>query len=170
MATEEQVVAELAALGISYLSRQTLTPADCVRPPVQLLADLMQQPSARVREAVIALLLSHPEYAVFVPTALRDLTPGQQLTMKIFYTAAVWLQQEHMQRLMPFVGSRWCLLPDMFSVEFGLQTGVLPTERLAWLGRMQRRKTRVAANWTGTYENVARKLVRSWEMQAQWNR
>jgi hypothetical protein len=170
MADEEQVVAELAALGINYLSRQSHSPVDNARPPAQLLADLIRQPSARVREAVIALLLSHPEYADSVPAALRDLAPGQQLTLKIFYTAAVWLQQEYMQRLMPYVGSRWCLLPDMFSVEFGLQSGALPAERLVWLGRMQRRKTRVAANWAGTYENVAQKLVRSWEMQAQWNR
>ena len=27
-----------------------------------------------------------------------------------------------MQQLMPFVVSRWRLLPDMFSVEFGLQS------------------------------------------------
>jgi hypothetical protein len=170
MADEEQVVAELAALGVSYLSRQSNSPGDNARPPAQLLADLMQQPNARVREAVIALLLSHPEYAEFVPAALRDLAPGQQLTLKIFYTAAVWLQQEHMQHLMPLVGPRWHLLPDLFSVEFGLRSGLPPTERLAWLGRMQRRKTGVAANWVGTYENVARKLVRSWEIQPQWNR
>ena len=38
-----------------------------------------------------------------------------------------------MQRLMPYVGSRWCLLPDMFSVEFGLQSAwPLPAERLVW--------------------------------------
>lgn len=169
MMTEEQVVSELDALGISYLSRQHSLSVGRVRPPEQLLADLMRQPSARVRQAVIALLLSHPDYADSVPAALKNLTPDQQLTLKIFYTATVWLQQEHMQRLMPFVGPRWRPLPDIFSTEFGLHNAASPTERLARLGRVHRQKTKMAVNWAGTYENVADKLVRSWEAQARWN-
>ena len=170
IADEEQVVSDLAALGINYLSRESYSSMDTVRPPEQLLADLIRQPSARVRQAVIALLLSHPEYAESVPVALKNLTPDQQLTLKIFYTAAVWLQQEHMQRLKSFVGSRWRLLPDLFSTEFGPQSVDLPSEHLAWLGHAHRRKTNMAVNWVGTYENVAEKLVRSWEAQARWNR
>lgn len=65
MMTEEQVVSELDALGISYLSRQSSSSVERVRPPEQLLADLIRQPSARVRQAVIALFLSHPEYAEY---------------------------------------------------------------------------------------------------------
>ena len=60
-----------------------------------LLADLVQQPSARVRAAVIAVFLAHPEYAAAVPAALERLGPTERLTLRFFYTAAVLLQQEH---------------------------------------------------------------------------
>ena len=55
---EERVVAELELLGIRYLSRYTSDRAERVRSPDILLADLVQQPSARVRAAVIAVLWS----------------------------------------------------------------------------------------------------------------
>ncbi len=60
MQTEEELVAELDLLGIRYLSRQSSYRASQVRPPEALLADLVRQPSARVRAAVIAVLLAHP--------------------------------------------------------------------------------------------------------------
>jgi hypothetical protein len=66
-----------------------------------LLADLVRQPSGRVRAAVIAVFLSHPEYADAVLAALM------RLTLQSFYLAAVLLQQEHAPRLRPFLASRW---------------------------------------------------------------
>jgi hypothetical protein len=60
---EERIVAELAFLGVRYLSRRTPDRAKSVRPPAVLLADLVRHPSARVRLSVIAVLLAHPAYA-----------------------------------------------------------------------------------------------------------
>jgi len=166
---EEALVAELEALGIRYLSRQTAYQADSVRPAERLLADLVRQPSARVRAAVIAVLLSHPAYANAMPDALKRLQPVEQLTLRVFYTAAVLLQQEHAERLRPFVAARWQWLPDMFSAELGLPAEGTPRERLAALGREHQRRTRAQINWVGTYENVAQRLLRRWELEAQWS-
>ena len=166
---EERLVAELGLLGIRYLSRQSPYQANQVRPPKVLLADLVRQPSARVRAAVIAVLLSHPEYAEAVPAALKRLRPPERLTLQSFYVAAMLLQQEHAHRLQPFLATRWQWLPDMFSAELGLPTQGTPRERLILLGYTHRQRTKATVNWVGTYEQVARRLIHYWERETQWS-
>jgi hypothetical protein len=165
---EERLVAELGLLGIRYLSRRTSTQVERLRPPDVLLADLVRQPSARVRSAVIAVLLAHPEYAAAVPAALERLKPAERLTLRLFYTAAVLLQQEHTERLRAFVDGHQ--LPDRFSAELGLPRTTPLHEQLSALGRQHRQRTQVCVNWIGTYESVAQHLLRSWELEARWNR
>ena len=165
---EELLVAELELLGIRYLSRHTSDQAESVRPPDVLLADLVQQPSARVRAAVIAVLLAHPEYAEAVPAAIERLRPAERLTLQTFYTAALLLQQEYAERLRSFVSSR--PLPDRFAADLGLPDIASPRERLATLAERHRQETQTDVNWIGTYESVVRRLLRSWELEVQWNR
>lgn len=168
---EEQLVAELDLLGIHYLSRQTSYRATSVRAPAALLADLVQQPSARVRAAVIALLLSHPEYAEAVPAALERLGPEDRVLLQSFYMAAVLLQREHADRLRTFLASRWKWLPALpqAAAEFDLPIGGSPRESLAALGRQHRQKGRRTVNWVGTYEQVVGQLLRQWEAEARWS-
>lgn len=170
LAAEEILVAELECLGIRYLSRQTDYVAEQARPPANLLADLVRQPSARVREAVIAVLLTHPEYSDAIPEALAHLAPDEQLRLRLFYTAAVLLQQQYASALSPSVAGRWQWLPDLFSAELGVSPPGEPRERLGRLGQEHRRRTKAIANWTGTYENVARKFMRAVDLEARWNR
>ena len=165
---EEHLVAELELLGICYLSRHTSDRAESIRPPDVLLADLVRQPSARVRAAVIAVLLAHPEYADAIPAALERLQPAERLMLQLFYTAASLLQQEYAERLRPFVaGSR---LPNRFAADLGLPSAISPREGLVALGQQHRRQSQVEVNWVGTYESVVRCLLRSWKSEAQWNR
>jgi hypothetical protein len=170
LAEEEGLVAELGQLDVTYLSRHEARDATGVRPPERLLADLVRQPSARVREATIALLLAHPEYAAAIPGALAQLSQSEQMTLRLYYTAAVLLQSEHADQLRPRLAARWQPLPDLFSEELGLPRRGSHRERLARLGGAHRRLSGAAVNWTGTYENVARHLVRRWEMEYRWNR
>jgi hypothetical protein len=162
---EERLVAELELLGIRYLSRHTSDRAECVRSPEALLADLVRQPSARVRLSVIAVLLAHPEYAQAVPAALKRLPPAAQWTLRFFYSAAVLLQQEYAERLRPFVAAR--RLPDRFGADLNLPVTASPRERLIALGRRHRQRTQTAVNWAGTYESAVRHLLRSWELEVQ---
>ena len=168
---EEILVAELSLLGIHYLSRNTALQPDGVRPPEALLADLVRQPSARVRAAVIAVLLSHPAYAEAVPAALERLGSGERLTFQSFYVAAVLLQQEHAGRLRPFLARRWRWLPDPSRVApgWGAPTGETPREKLAALGLEHRRRAQEVVNWMGTYEQVVHRLLRQWELETRWN-
>jgi hypothetical protein len=166
---EERLVAELGLLGIRYLSRQSSYQASQVRSPDILLADLVRQPSARVRASVIAVLLSHPEYAEVVPAALERLSSQDRLTLQSLYTAAVLLQREYADRLRLLVGERWLWLPDLLSKELSLPTEGPPRERLRLLERELQHRTRAVVNWTGTYEQVVQRLIRDWERGVQWN-
>ena len=168
LTTEEELVAELELMGVSYLSRQTTRPAQSVRPPHQLLADLVRQPSARVRAATIAVLLAHPELAEAVPDALDRLTELEQLTLQFFYTAAVLLQEQYASLLEVLATNRQVQLPDLFSAMQEVPSqGTLRT-RLRRLGNSHRRATGVMVNWTGTYEHTARQLLRRWKFETQW--
>ena len=166
---EEKLVAELELAGVRYLSRQTAYQATGIRPPASLMADLIRQPSARVRLAVIAVLLSHPEYAESIPAALMRLSSPEQMTLRLLYTAACLTQREYADRLRRFVadGGRW--LPELFSGELGLPAEGTPRERLAILGEAHRRLTGTAVNWAGTYRNVAERLLRRWELERVWS-
>jgi len=167
---EEKLVAELELLGVHYLSRHEPYQARQVRPPAVLLADLVRQPSTRVRVAVIAVLLAHPEYAEAVPAALKRLRSRERLLLRSFYMAAVILQEEHAERLRPLLGTQWRWLPDLFSAELGLPAQGTPRERLTLLGQRLRQWMKATVNWVGTYEQVAHKLIRHWEKGAAWHR
>jgi len=171
-ATEEALVAELELLGVRYLSRQSSYRASRVRPPATLLADLVRQPSARVRAAVIAVLLAHPEYGNAVPIALERLPPMERLTLQSFYAAAVLLQQEYADQLRARLETRWRPLPDLPEVttELNLPGDGTPAERLASLGREHQRWSQAMVNWAGSYEQVARQLIRCWDMESRWKR
>jgi hypothetical protein len=97
---EEQIVAELALLGVGYLSRNIDTRPIPQHPAHQLIADLVRQPSSRVRTALIALLLLHPEFDQSVPAALVSLRANNRVTFKCLYTAAVILQRKYWQDLL----------------------------------------------------------------------
>lgn len=166
---EEKLVAELELLDIRYLSRQTTYRAERVRPPENLLADLVQQPSARVRSAVIAVLLTHPEYADAAPIALQNLPPQEQWTLRLFYLAAAFLQQAFAEPLKKHLAERWKWLPVLFTDELGVAKQGTPRELLIQLGREHQRRTQMVVNWVGTYEDVARRLLRQWELEQQWS-
>ena len=163
---EDQLVAELELLGIHYLSRLTSYQASEVRAPNTLLADLVQQPSARVRQAVIAVLLMHPDYAQAVPDALQQLPPPAQLTLRLLYTAATLLQRKWADQLRPLLARRWQWLPDLFSAEIDLPSSGSVDQKLAALGQRHRHLTGAVVNWTGTYENVVQHLVPSRESRS----
>lgn len=168
-AEEEALVAELELLGINYLSRQSDRRAVQARPPAQLLADLVRQPGARVRHSVISVLLAHPEYARVIPDALRQLSEDERSSLRLLYTAAVLLQQKYADDLRQAAQGELKPLPDLFSDELGIPSNATLASQIDALGRVHRCATNVVANWTGTYDNVAQKLLRRWEMERRWS-
>ena len=103
-----------------------------------------------------------------IPAALERLGPDDRQTLQLLYTAAALLQQEHAEQLRSFETGEQ--LPDRFAAVLELPHAASPRDQLAVLGRRHRQRTRTVVNWVGTYENVVRRLLRSWELEIQWNR
>jgi len=164
---EERLVAELAHLGVNYLSRQAIVPT-IPRLPRIILAELVRQQSSRVRTALISLLLAIPQFSSQIPAALKRLGARDSLTLKLFYTAAVFLQQKNAGLLKKYSRSPWTELPDLFSSELAI-SGETLQERLIALGNLHTRLTGIQLNWVGTYENAAKDLIRRWQMEQVWN-
>ena len=131
---EERLVGELAQLGVNYLSRQENVET-IPRLPRIILAELVRQQSSRVRTALISLLLANPQYASQIPAALKRLGARDSLTLKLFYTAAVFLQQKYAGLLKKFSRSSWTELPDLFSSELAISGDSLQ-DRLIALGNL----------------------------------
>jgi len=85
----------------------------------------------------------------------------------LFYTSAVLMQDDYAERLRSFVAGQW--LPDRFAVDLGLPDTASLRERLVALGRQHRQQAQAYVNWVGTYESVVRRLLRSWDLEVQWN-
>jgi hypothetical protein len=166
---EEQIVAELSRLGISYLS--CLSDDFAAQPRVgwALLADLVRQPSSRVRSATIALLLEHPEYAEQIPMAIQKLRAKNRMTLKLFYTAAFFLQQIYFEDLQKFQNKPFYWLPDLYSTELKIPHRSDPNQSLESLGKRHQDLTGTYINWAGTYRNVVSHLLHHRELESLWS-
>ncbi len=169
IADEDQFVAELHQLGITYLSNRLITPSKSPRSPEQILAGAIKQPSSRVRTAVIALFLLHPSYAEYLPIALGLLNENQRQLLKLFYTAAVHLQRLFENDLTDTLGSELRWLPDLFREDFGNLSTLSPQDAIQQLGIKHQELTHSLTNWTGTYKNVVHHLLRYKQREMQWN-
>jgi hypothetical protein len=166
---EEQIIAELSFLGVTYLSRMSDNLIEQPRMGWALLTDLVRQPSSRVRSATIALLLEHPEYSEQMPTAIKRLHSKKRLTLKIFYTAAVYLQRIYYRELLNFQGNCFKWLPDLYSSELTIPPETDPNKSIIYLGKRHQDLTGVYVNWAGTYINVVSHLLHRKKLEIEWS-
>jgi len=168
MTSSEMLERELHALGLHLLKGET---SEALHSPQlsaeDLLIGLAEHDDARLRMALIPLLLYRPEIADVVPNVLGDLKASGRKTIKLFYTSAVILQEVHRDRLREFVSS-WKDLPDYFSVELGVPMGGKPQDRLRILDQRHKELTGKTANWLGTYQHAAKRLITRLEKEAVW--
>ncbi len=98
MLEEATLITLLRAWGISYLTGgwpflpPTEIPADQATAPSFLLR-LVRCPNARVRDAIISLLLLHPTLAESVQMALQQGSPQETETLTILTLATLYLQR-----------------------------------------------------------------------------
>jgi hypothetical protein len=157
-------LAELDVPFIAGASRQRLAAPP---QPAVLLASLAASDEARLRLALIPLLLRHPELACHADAALRLMAPQGRTCFKCYYTAALLLQEIHRERLKTLVG-RLDVLPDLFSGELEVPGRTDPSDALRILAMRQRDLTGRSINWLGTYEHGADQLLQVLERRKQW--
>ncbi len=164
---EEALIAKLSSLGLQFVIGKSKAFLLNDLTEVELIAGLVQQSDARLRMALIALFLYRPDLETAVPLTFPILTPNDQLLLKVYYTAAMLLQRIHENRLKQLIPS-WHLLPHHFAKSLKLDRTDSPIEQLRQLGYQHREISGVAANWVGTYQFAAQRLMTRLEKEAIW--
>jgi hypothetical protein len=157
----------LAALDVPFIAGGLHSSAFATPQPAVLMASLAVSDEARLRLALIPLLLRHPEFARDATAALQLMGSAAQVCFKCYYTAAVLLQHKYRKRLKALFGNV-DPLPDQFSAELSVPGRSDPDVALRKLADCQRTLTGRSINWLGTYEHGATRLLQTLERQKQW--
>jgi hypothetical protein len=166
----DAIVAALSELGVDFvMCQRRVYGARLAARPAALLAGLVQQDEARLRLSLIPLMLRHPEFAAAAPKAMRKLNSQQGIYLKLYYTAAVLLQEEHAERLQS-TGASSAPIVDWFSEELGVPLRGNPVERLRVLGKKHQKHSGIALNWQGTYEHALERYIKHAEAEREWAR
>src|SRR3989304_136460 len=92
--TGTQLTNALRALDVNFIMGGQTTDETLHKQPTLLIAALAESDESRLRLSLIPLFLEHHEFAVHVRTVAKKLDPATRLTLKCYYTAAVWLRSE----------------------------------------------------------------------------
>jgi hypothetical protein len=157
----ENLVAALHRIGVRHLARLAPLAEGQPIPPASLLRALAEHPEARLRSALILVFLRHTEFAGLVASLVGELSGAEANTLKLYYQAAVYLQQE----LEPVLRARlpgWVPLPDLFAGELGLPAAARVSTQagLQALGEAHARLSSQAYNWAGSYRQHVGLFVR----------
>lgn len=161
------LLTELNRLGLHFVVGSL--PESEPRPlsPDELIAGLVKQSDARLRLALIALFLYQPKIAGAVPEALRSLTAYGKTQLKLFYSAARLLQLLYAPGLRQFIED-WYDLPDLFSADLGLSQVKDQEHQLKELAQLHQKLSGIQANWLGTYQHAAQRLMARLAREVLW--
>ena len=115
--TYEPLVAALSARGVRFLAPSDARPGPEPIGDLDLIACLASHDHPRLRLALAALFIMHPELAGQLEGLA--LSPAAQTELRTQYTAAVCLQRMWSIRLGFYLG-QFPLLPDLYSTALGL--------------------------------------------------
>jgi len=162
--TGEQLTTALHKLGVNFIMGEQVPNESIHKQPARLIAALAQSPEARLRLSLIPLFLEHPEFADYVPSVATRLDPAARLVLKCYYTAAVWLQQQHRNQLKALIGNKPSLV-DYFSYEIGYEISNNSEENLKSLAQRHWLLSGAQVNWLGTYQHAVQVMLKGLELQ-----
>ena len=145
--TGDQLTNALRTLDVNFILGGQIKGESLHKQPARLIGALAESDEARLRLSLIPLFLEHPQFARYVRSVAKKLTPQARLTLLCYYSAAVWLAQKYQ---VPN-GS----LPDYFSEELNLHISADPEENLRELANRHRTLSGMKVNWLGTYQHAA---------------
>lgn len=163
----DELAWSLEVLDVPFIAGASPSPGFQTPPPAVVMSSLASSDEARLRLALIPLLLLHPEYSLHAVSALQSMSPVAHICFKCYYTAASLLQQKYRSRLDALVGHVDTLI-DLFSTELGMTPGSDPDDGLRSLADRQRTLTGQYINWLGTYEHSVQRLLGTLESRMQW--
>lgn len=165
--TGDELATELVALGIPFVTGGNYATPAKLRPSA-LLVGLALSEEARLRLALIPLLLKRPDFSSFASTAAAILAQPVRINFQCYYTAAQLLQRKFLTRLQQLLGQQPAL-PDLFSAELALQSYKYVDEGLHALAQRQAQLSGEWINWLGTYEHAAQRFMIHLEKQKRWH-
>lgn len=166
--TTDELVGALDARGVPILTGGLGSPRAMHLSDSDLLLGLARDPDARVRLAVIPLLLLRPECADSILGVANQLEQDARLTFECYCTAAHWLQREYEKPLRDLTGIS-TPLPDLFSSNLGLESSETNPERaLETLAKRHQVLSQERLNWHGTYEHAVQSLIKQLTWQKSW--
>lgn len=161
--SEDELVGALDALDVAFLMGGVQDKAAQAMSPVEVFQGLVHSSDARVRSAIIPLLLRHPEFADAARRAASLLEGRAQYTLQLFYTAAHLLQKKYDKRLVGLLGVQE-RLPDLFSDTLGIELSNEIQQSLARTGERHAELIGLKMNYAGGYEHAAR----TWLDYLEW--
>ncbi len=162
--SDDQLADALQHLGVIFLFGHSGEEGALHDQPVLLLASLAASQDARLRLALIPLFVAHPEFSPYVQKAVNGLGENARITLKCYYSAAVYMQKVYHSRLQSLIGLK-DPLPDHFSREFGLPDTGDAREQLHRLAQRHEALSGDRLNWLGTYEHAVQVWLRGLEIQ-----
>ncbi len=155
------LVRELHRLGIKTLRENAQVTAPFIPiDAVELLISLSEHQDARLRSALIPLFVHSPHYSNFIQQALADCSKQGAIVLRCFYAAAQILQSQHILTFEQF-GYKEPKLPSIFHKELGFNTSDDVSTQLRHLAIQQRKLSKCAINWKGTYEHAYQMYART---------
>ena len=161
------LLSEMNRIGVHFLVGDDHPGLAAPLTPAQLLGGLAAQSDARLRLALIAVLLQHPEYAQETPYSLEMLDDTQRLTFKLYYTAAHYLQLVYKNQLQDVLG-QFLWLPDKYSEELNIMKGRAAKVQLKRLAKRHQEISGLSLNWYGTYNHAAQRVITRLKVEEAW--
>jgi len=154
---EAVLAGQLAQHGINIIRTAETAAAIPAISPSDLIAQLAQHPSPRLRDSLIALFLRHPEYAEYMPELVERLPDAAALHH--LYTAAVYLQRLWRGVLGLYLGD-FPLLPNYFGeTQMSLPTPDLAFGEAGLRLLAQKQKQITGYDWLSVYESAISLLL-----------
>jgi hypothetical protein len=146
----------LRSLGVNFVSADQDMPETIHNHPARLIRALTQSKEARLRLSLIPLFLDHPEFSRFLPKVTRTLLPTERLVLQCYYTAALFFQKKFSSQVEILHE-----LPDLFSVDLGLEPSPDIDVQLESLAARHKVLSQTSVNWLGTYQHAAEIWLRA---------
>ena len=102
-----------------------------------------------------------------VHQALIVLDQTEQLTFKLYYTAAYYLQIIYADHLVDTLGS-YEKLPDYFSEELKIERHDSASDQLLQLAERHKEFTGMPLNWYGAYDFAAQRVISRLNKEKEW--
>ena len=167
MIEPQLLIDNINRIGIHFLVDQSYSESTITLTPAEILAGLAAQSDARMRLALIVVLLQRSDFAESAYQSLALMDEPDKLTFKLYYTAAHYLQVIYTNQLGDVLGS-YETLPDYFSEELKIEKHNSATDQLLQLAESHKEITGIPLNWYGTYNYAAERVISRLNKEKAW--